>query len=135
MSGVEQNPGPGRTNFETIDWLSENGKKCVKEYKLCQEAEQFFGRPLGSKNTVMKWKQNFEAEKKEVKREISLKIMKESGGLMGKQYYDNPPTNFFPRNQEYLMTKTDDGQYKCKICEEMFISAEEVRDHIKRVQY
>ena len=68
-----------------------------------------------------------------MKREISLKIMKESGGLMGKQYYDNPPTNFFPRNQEYLMTKTDDGQYKCKICEEMFISAEEVRDHIKHV--
>ena len=52
---------------------------------------------------------------------------------MEKQYYDNPPTNFFPRNQEYLLTKTDDGHYKCKICEEMYISAEEVRDHIKHV--
>ena len=69
MSGVEQNPGPGRTNFETIDWLSENGKKCVKEYKLCQEAEQFFGRPLGSMNTV-------KTVETEEKREISLKIMK-----------------------------------------------------------
>ena len=31
------------------------------------------------------------------------------------------------------MTKTDNGHYKCKICEEMFISAEEVMDHIKHV--
>ena len=54
----------------------------------------------------------FEAEKKEVKREVSLKVMKENGGLLGKQYYDNPPTYFFPRNKEYLLTTTDDDQYK-----------------------
>ena len=97
MSGVEQNPGPGRTNQETINWLSENEKKCVKDYKLCAEAEKFFGRTMGSMNTVIRWKRMFEAEKKEVKREVSLKVMKENGGLLGKRYYDNTPTYFFPK--------------------------------------
>ena len=133
MSGVEQNPGPGRTNQETINWLSENEKKCVKDYKLCTEAEKFFGRTMGSMNTVIRWKRMFEAEKKEVKREVSLKVMKENGGLLGKRYYDNPPTYFFPRNKEYLLTTTDDDQYKCKICEQIFISAEKVTEHIKHV--
>ena len=133
MSGVEQNPGPGRTNLETTNWLSENAKKCVKDYKLCTEAEQFFGRPMGSMNTVVKWKKKFEQERFDLKREISLKIMKENGGLMGKRYFDNPPTYFFPRNKEYLLSKTDNDQYKCKICEEIFVFAEEVTDHIKHI--
>ena len=81
MSGVERNPGPGRTNLETLNWLNENSAKAEKEYKLSYEAEKFFGRHIGTSNTVIKWKRKFEQEKYDVKREISLMIMKERGKL------------------------------------------------------
>ena len=48
MSGVERNPGPGRTNLETLNWLNENSAKAEKEYKLSYEAEKFFGRHIGT---------------------------------------------------------------------------------------
>ena len=128
MSGVEKNPGPTRSNQETINWLSENG---AKDYKLCSDAEKFFGNSLGSKNTVIRWKEKFEAQKKELKREVSLEIMKENGGLMGKQYHDNPPHDFFPRNRETLMSTINDNEYKCKICEDVYHSEDDVKAHIK----
>ena len=133
LSGLEENPGPGtvRTNLEVMQWLKE--KQNVKDYMLSSEAEIFFGKHVGCFTTFIRWKLKFLTEEKKVRRKVCEEIMKERGGLLGKQYYDNPPRHFFPKDRESVVSVLDDGEICCNICKITRASTEQIEEHIQTI--
>ena len=133
LSGLEENPGPGtvRTNLEVMQWLKE--KQNVKDYMLSSEAELFFGKHVGCFTTFIRWKLKFLTEEKKVRRKVCEEIMKERGGLLGKQYYDNPPRHFFPKDRESVVSVLDDGEICCNICKITRASTEQIEEHIQTI--
>ena len=58
-------------------------------------------------------------------------IIKERGAILDKKWYDNPPNNFFPREEKIFIRNEDGKILSYNKCDQQFDSNDEVKSHVK----
>ena len=114
MSGLEKNPGPGRTNKETLEFMKNLSSLIYSESNL-KSAKKFFD---GSSVTG---REKFSIEHKSVRQKIQRRLMKMCGGS-GKNA-TIPPREYIPHS-----FVVDD--IKCGKCLKIYETGNDVKMHV-----
>ena len=120
-----------KSNKETAEWINEMNKLNLSLRQWIKEADKFFGNTINITPPTFKlWKVKFLKTCNDVKKEITQCIMEEWGGLLGTRYYDIPPKNYFPSDENNFYI--DRCNYViCNVCNSTFTNVSYVKEHVK----
>ena len=120
MSGLEKNPGPGRTNKETLEFMKNLSSDYYSESNL-ESAKKFFNGFISDKKMLGTWREKVSIENKSVREKTQRRLMKLCGGS-GKNSR-TPPREYIPHS--FVVDKI-----KCGKCLKMFETENDVKIHI-----
>ena len=120
MSGLEKNPGPARTNKETLEFMKNLSSDIYSESNL-ESAKKFFNGFISDRKMLRTWREKFLMEHKSVRQKIQRQLMKMCGGS-GKNATIPP--------QEYIPHSFVVDDIKCGKCLKIFETGNDVKMHV-----
>ena len=120
MSGLEKNPGPARTNKETLEFMKNLSSDIYSESNL-ESAKKFFNGFISDRKMLGTWREKFLMEHKSVRQKIQRRLMKICGGS-GKNATIPP--------QEYIPHSFVVDDIKCGKCLKIYETGNDVKMHV-----